>query len=279
MKKVTIITPCRNAERYIIETMESILSQTAFLSGRAELEYIICDGLSSDRTVEIAEGSTAGFRHGTVRIVSQQDRGMYDALSNGLRLATGDICAYLNAGDFYERHALDVVLDLFEARNVEWITGFAAEYNDRSQLVWFSLPFRYRRRFFAWGCYGGLFPAVQQESTFWSSRLNEVIDLEELAQRRLAGDFYLWHQFAQVTELKIVMAYLGGFRRHEGQLSRNMATYRQEIREIVGHRKPGLTDIPLVFLDGLMWMSPPFVKKICNPGGLFSYDHKRREWI
>lgn len=279
MKKVTIITPCRNGERYIGETIDSILSQTAFLSGRAELEYIICDGLSSDRTVEIAKASTAGFRHGSVRIVSQQDKGMYDALANGLKFATGDICAYLNAGDYYGRHALDVVLDLFEAKNVEWITGFATEYNDRSMLVWFSLPFRYRRRQFAWGCYGGILPAVQQESTFWSTRLNDSIDLERLARCQLAGDFYLWHQFGQVADLNIVMAYLGGFRRHQGQLSRNMQLYRQEIKEIVGHRKPRLMDIPLVIFDGLMWYLPPSMKKICNPGGLFCYDHDRQEWI
>ena len=55
MKKISIITPCFNSEKYIKETVESIINQTAVLSQRAELEYVICDGNSSDQTLSIIE--------------------------------------------------------------------------------------------------------------------------------------------------------------------------------------------------------------------------------
>jgi glycosyltransferase involved in cell wall biosynthesis len=279
MKKISIITPCRNAERYIGETIGSVVSQTALLSGRAELEYIICDGLSTDRTVEIAESTTNGFRHGTVRIVKRRDRGMYDALAHGLNMASGDICAYINAGDYYSKHAFDVVLDLFEAKKIKWLTGFSTVYNERSYLVEVYLPFKYRTRFFTNGYYGRLLPHVQQESTFWSVELNSSINYDRLAGFRYAGDFYLWHQFSRNAELKIVAAYLGGFKRHRGQLSENNQAYHREIEVIVGGRKPGVGDRILARFDSIVWKLPPVVKKKFNRDGLYCFDHERQEWV
>jgi hypothetical protein len=278
MKKISIITPCRNAERYLGETIESVVSQTALLSGRAELEYIICDGLSTDRTVEIAKAATNGFRHGTVRIAERQDTGMYDALAHGLTMARGDICAYINAGDYYARHAFDVVLDLFEAKKVKWLTGLSTVYNEQSYLVECYLPFKYRTRFFANGYYGTLLPHVQQESTFWDFELNGSINFERLAMLRYAGDCYLWHQFSQKADLKIVAAYIGGFKRHQGQLSENTGAYRREMDEIIGYAKPGITDRILAACDSVIWKMPPVVKKHFNPNGLYCFDHERQEW-
>jgi FkbM family methyltransferase len=107
--KITIVTPCFNAGKYIHETIESVLNQRAVLSGRVGLEFIICDGKSSDNTVAIAQS----FNHPAVTIVSEKDQGMYEALAKGLVRATGDICAYLNAGDVYAPAAFDAVLDIF----------------------------------------------------------------------------------------------------------------------------------------------------------------------
>ncbi|HUI44927.1 MAG TPA: glycosyltransferase [Nitrospirota bacterium] len=279
MKKISIITPCRNAEKTIGETIESVLTQSALLAGRAELDYVICDGLSTDETVKIAESSTTGFRHGLVRIVSQRDSGMYDALGHGLRMASGNICAYLNAGDYYSKQAFDIVLDLFESNKAKWLTGFSTIYNERSHLVECYLPFKYRARLFACGGYGRMLSFVQQESTFWSAELNSSINFEQLSTYRYAGDFYLWHQFSQSAELKIVAAYIGGFKRHHGQLSEDIDVYYHEMDAITGNHKVGVTDRIVAWFDALMWELPPFVKKYFNPNGLYRYDHERQEWV
>ena len=278
MKKISIVTPCRNAERYIGETIDSVLTQSAFLSGRAELEYFICDGLSTDRTVAIAEAAAKGFRHGAVRVLSRPDHGMYEALAGGLSLATGDICAYINAGDFYAERAFDVVLDIFESGRAEWLTGLSVNYNEQSQLVGISLPYRYRSRLFACGAYGRTLPFLQQESTFWSTRLHQYLDFERLAGFRLAGDYYLWRQFSKHAELKIVLTHLGGFRTHRGQLSRDLPAYREEMSEILDGRRPNPLDYAVACFDAVMWKAPVAWKKRLNPLGLFIYNHAGQRW-
>lgn len=279
MRKISIITPCRNAEHFIGETVDSVLTQTAFQSGRAELEYFICDGFSNDRTVAIVEAAAAGFQHGTVRIVSRPDGGMYEALAGGLRAATGDICAYINAGDFYDKHAFDVVLDIFESGRAEWLTGLSVNYNEQSQLVGVSLPFRYRTRLFECGMYGRLLPFVQQESTFWAARLHRNLDFELLARFRTAGDYYLWHRFARQAELKIVLSHLGGFRTHRGQISQDLQAYRKEMDEILEGRKPTLRDHAWGCFDAVMWKAPFAWKKKLNPQGLFIFSHEEQRWV
>jgi glycosyltransferase involved in cell wall biosynthesis len=277
MIKISIVTPCRNAEKYIRETVESVILQTALLSGRAELEYIICDGFSTDKTVEIAEAAAKGFRYGAVRIVSQPDRGMYDALAKGIKIATGDIVAYLNAGDYYNKYAFDIVLNIFSAKKTQWLTGYSVVYNDRSHVVYSILPYKYRKRFFSCGFYGQQLLHVQQESTFWSSALSPLIDYDKLSNFKYAGDFYLWFQFSRKYDLDIVEAYLGGFRMHKGQLSENMSAYNAEMATII--TKPHMIDHLLVMFDKIMWYAPNTFKKKMNKEGLFRYDHSMQEWV
>jgi len=215
-----------------------------------------------------------------VRILSKPDQGMYEALAGGLRLATGDLCAYINAGDFYAKEAFDVVLDIFASGRAEWLTGLSVNYNEQSQLVGISLPYRYRPRLFACGLYNNrILPFVQQESTFWHSRLHRQLDFERLAGFRLAGDYYLWHQFSRQVELKIVLSHLGGFRTHQGQLSRDLPAYRREMSEILGGRTPNLLDYGLACCDAVMWKAPIAWKKKLNPQGLFIFSNDEQRWL
>ena len=273
MAKISIVTPCVNAERYIEQTVRSVVGQSAFTTGRATLEYLVCDGASRDRTVEIAKN--IGGSH--VTVLSEPDRGMYDALAKGLRCASGDIVAYINAGDYYHPGAFDVVLDVFEQRHVEWLTGYRVEYNERSQIVRVELPYRYRRSLFACGAYNDRqLPFVQQESTFWSARLHRTIPFDQLATFKLAGDFFLWHQFARQCDLTIVRAYLGGFRVHSGQLSGNINAYRAEMEKLAS--KPRLRDRLTWPVDRLVWSAPDLVKRWLNPGRLLFFNHRRNLW-
>lgn len=272
-KRFTIVTPCRNTEKYISETIESIIGQTAIISGRADLEYIVCDGASSDNTVSIIES----YQHPSIELISEPDTGMYNALAKGLKMATGEIVAYLNAGDIYNKYAFDIVLDIFETKDVEWLTGYNVTYNNKSHVVNFDLPFKYRKRLFACGSYCEWLPYVQQESTFWSISLHQFIDLNQLSTFQLAGDYYLWHQFSKKTELKIVSAYLGGFKSHPGQLSEDIKAYCAEVQSIV--KKPMPWDLVLAGMDRLIWASGlRKVKKFFNRSGLFIYDCEKQAW-
>lgn len=273
MKKISIITPCRNSERYIKETIDSVIGQSALLSGRAELEYIICDGGSTDQTVSIIES----YCNKSIKLISEPDSGMYEALSKGLKLASGEIVAYLNAGDYYSKFAFDIVLDIFESKDVKWLTGMNVCYNERSHLVYVFLPFKYRKNFINKGFYCKKMPSIQQESTFWLAELTQYIDFNALSRKRYAGDYYLWTRFSKAADLAIVEAYLGGFKIHKGQLSENIEAYFREVDSMT--ERPRLYDYPLYLFDKTIWYLPGKIKKMFNRDLLFRFDHISQEWL
>lgn len=97
MIKITLITVTYNAEATLGRTLFSVASQNY-----PHIEHIIIDGGSKDRTVEIANN----FAY-LAKVVSEPDKGLYDAMNKGLRLATGDYVCFLNAGD--KLHAPDTL--------------------------------------------------------------------------------------------------------------------------------------------------------------------------
>lgn len=272
INKFSVITVCFNAEKYIEETIQSIIYQRAVIHNRVELEYIICDGGSTDNTLEIIRRYEKEHK---LIVISEKDKGMYDALTKGIKRVTGDVCSYLNAGDLYANTAFDVVLDIMENNQVAWLTGINTFYNDQSQVIAFLVPFRYRNAFVKSGIYGTVLPFIQQESTFWRSELNKTVDLERLRTFKMAGDYYLWNCFASHHQLHIVQSYLGGFKTHSGQLSGNMQLYFKEMNQIAS---PKLLLKALAYFDYLIWILPAGLKKALNKKGFFKYDIVNSVW-
>ena len=96
--KFSVITVCYNAQATIEDTIQSVIAQTYH-----HVEYIIVDGASKDRTLSIINR----YRDRITTVVSEPDKGLYDAMNKGLRLATGDYVCFLNAGDsFHEDDTL-----------------------------------------------------------------------------------------------------------------------------------------------------------------------------
>ena len=103
--KVSIITVCYNCHSIIKDTCMSVLSQTY-----QDYEYIIVDGASKDRTCEIIEEvrCLADAMNVPFQVVSERDKGVYDAMNKGARMAKGEYVLYMNAGDFfYSENALE----------------------------------------------------------------------------------------------------------------------------------------------------------------------------
>lgn len=100
----SIVTVCRNAEQSLGATVESVLNQEPF--GGA-LEHLIIDGASTDGTLAVAG------RYSHLRVLSEPDAGIYDAMNKGVGLARGKYIAILNADDWYEADALRVVAETF----------------------------------------------------------------------------------------------------------------------------------------------------------------------
>ncbi|MDR4931329.1 glycosyltransferase family 2 protein [Segatella bryantii] len=104
--KITVVTVCYNAENDIESTMRSTLEQDY-----VDLEYIIIDGKSKDKTLEIINKVKYENHARNVKVVSEPDQGIYDAMNKGINLATGEFLVFMNAGDFfYDKTTLTKVI-------------------------------------------------------------------------------------------------------------------------------------------------------------------------
>lgn len=118
---VTIVTVAYNSEATIARTIESVLKQTY-----DNIEYIIIDGASQDNTVKVAESYIPAFneRSGrSLKIVSEKDNGMYDALNKGIALANGTIIGSINADDWYEPSAVETMVELYQKEKYDAAWG------------------------------------------------------------------------------------------------------------------------------------------------------------
>lgn len=99
MRKFSIVTVCRNAEKTIERTIRSVIAQTY-----PNKEFVVIDGASSDGTRAILEK----YRDKIDVVVSEPDKGIYDAMNKGVSRATGDYVIFINADDyFYDDRALE----------------------------------------------------------------------------------------------------------------------------------------------------------------------------
>jgi glycosyltransferase involved in cell wall biosynthesis len=137
LPSVSIITVCYNAASTIRDTLRSAREQTY-----TDIEHIVVDGGSRDNTLEVI--SAEGMRG--LRVYSEKDQGIYDAMNKGIALATGDIIGFINADDFYpSTDVLAVVASAFQSSGADCCYGDLCyvQQNNASKTVryWRSAPF------------------------------------------------------------------------------------------------------------------------------------------
>ena len=147
--KLTLITVTFNSAGTLADTIESVFGQDY-----DDYEYIIVDGGSEDGTVEIIKQFEPRFG-GRMRWVSEPDKGMYDAINKGIRMAAGDVVGIINSDDFYHRNDIfRIVNDSFSANpDIQAIYGDVRFVNpdnlDKTVRYYSSRSFRPSR--FKWG--------------------------------------------------------------------------------------------------------------------------------
>lgn len=116
--KISLITVTYNSENTLADTLQSILAQSY-----SNIESIIVDGASKDNTLSIIKKYEPMF-NGKMKWISESDKGLYDAMNKGIKMATGDIIGILNSDDlFMDNNVLEDISIAFNENNIDCLYG------------------------------------------------------------------------------------------------------------------------------------------------------------
>ena len=217
--KVSIITITYNAENTIFNSLNSVFSQSY-----KNIEHIIVDGDSKDNTVKICKE----FNH-ISKLISEPDKGVYDAFNKGIKLATGDVIGFLNADDtFYNENSIQDIVDAFSNNETDIVYGNLDYVNDESKVIrnWISKPYEKGLVKKAW---------MPAHPTFYCKK--EVYD--RLGgyndSFKIAGDFELCLRFLEINNIpsfylnkKVVKMLVGGI--SNSGLKSKLIIFKEELR-------------------------------------------------
>ncbi len=202
--KISIITTNYNTDKYLEKTIKSILNQ----KGNFELEYIIIDGGSTDSSLDIIKKYKDRIRY-----ISEKDKGQSNGINKGLRMATGDIVAFLNADDIYLDNTLQKVVKYFkENPECMWLTGYCKIIDENGKQIKKYIT-EYKNRKLRRFTFDQLLieDCISQPATFWRRKLlDEVGYIDENLHYSMDQD--LWARFAKRYKLHLIQEYLSCFR-------------------------------------------------------------------
>lgn len=208
--RISIITPTLNGEKYLGQTINSVLEQ-----GYPNLEYIVIDGGSTDGTIQLLE--SYGNR---IRWISEPDKGQSDAINKGIEMASGEIIGFLNSDDLYEEGALNIVGEYFsENPNTHWVTG-KCRIIDGSNLEIRKLITAYKNLWLLinWKIILHILNYISQPATFWRKSVSDEFGGFN-NDFNLAMDYDFWLRINQTHSLKVIHRYLASFRLYESSKS------------------------------------------------------------
>ncbi|MCI4642361.1 MAG: glycosyltransferase [Flavobacteriaceae bacterium] len=217
--KISIITISFNATVTIEKTLQSVANQSY-----KNIEHIIVDGGSSDSTLDICHS----YSH-VSKIISEPDKGVYDAFNKGLKLATGNVVGFLNADDvFFNENAVQEIVNAFSANKTDIVYGNLDYVNEEGKVVrnWISKPYEKGLVKKAW---------MPAHPTYYCKK--EVYD--RLGgyndSFKIGGDFELCLRFLEVHEVpsfylnkKLVKMLVGGI--SNSGLKSKWTIYKEELR-------------------------------------------------
>ena len=128
MRKIlSIVTVTFNAEILIEKTIKSLLGQL-----NEEVEYIIVDGFSTDKTLEIIRK----YEERIDKFISEKDLGIYDAMNKGINLSSGEYIFFLNAGDILNCDVINKILELLKKRKIDFLYGNVNQISKEKKVIY-----------------------------------------------------------------------------------------------------------------------------------------------
>jgi glycosyltransferase involved in cell wall biosynthesis len=222
--KISIVTPNFNGEKFLEQTMQSVLSQR---DRNVELEYIVVDACSRDGSMDIINRYRSELAH----VIVEKDRGPFDAINKGFALATGEVVAWLNADDLYCPDALHRVAEAMAGHPEKALCfGHCPIINEKGEEIRVGIT-RFKEMFFP---VSSRFMVqsinyISQPATFF--RRKAVQKAGPLSDRfRCAWDYdFITRVWRHGGAQRLNLPALSQFRWHEGSLSGRF--FRQQFRE------------------------------------------------
>jgi glycosyltransferase involved in cell wall biosynthesis len=157
---ISIVTVCRNSADTISRAFDSVLQQEY-----RHVDYVVVDGASSDRTLDVVKEYEAKFLSSgfQFRWISEPDKGIYDAMNKGIAMAQGDIINTLNSDDFYEPDTLRIMAAACSAHpEVGIFYGLLRVLMQGQEL----LIYRYKYEHYLLNLRSGVYSAAQHPTCF-----------------------------------------------------------------------------------------------------------------
>ncbi len=247
--KVSIVTATYNSSKTVEETIKSVLNQTY-----KDYEYLIIDGMSKDNTLDLVRKYEPLFE-GRMKVFSEKDKGIYDAMNKGFHRSTGDVLMLINSDDlFAKQDAIELVVKEFEkhpeADGVYANLYYVSQNNiDNIVRVWKTGEQKPMRK--------GWLPA---HPTFYVKReCYEKYGYFNLTYP-LAADFELMLRFVEKHHIKLqyLPEYLVKMRLGGATSKSIQNVYRQDVETIRAFKENGLPGGSFMYL---FWRYLPKVKQ------------------
>jgi len=226
--KISIVTPNYNYGRFLQRALDSVVAQISTIGHRPStfsVEHIVIDGASTDESVAILESHRVRFSDNeryTFRYISEKDAGQTDAINKGLRLATGDFVAWLNADEFYNPGGLAAI-----AAAATRFPGYGLYHGEPVFTDADCKPLRIRRahpfsRFVLlwYGCY------IASCCTFWRRELLGAVGYLDPSYKVIMDGEYWTRLMTNGVRFKFVPAAIASFVWHDTNVSAVFAQRR-----------------------------------------------------
>ncbi|NPD82430.1 glycosyltransferase [Prevotella sp. PINT] len=258
--KISIITSCYNRESTIRGAIDSVMSQDY-----PDIEYIIVDGSSTDKSLEIIKemerlSKEAGFRSThpgfEMKVISEPDGGMYEALNKGIRMATGDIIGLVHSDDFlYSGETVSHIAERFRESHADFLYGDGLFVNhERTGKVvrnWIGGKYRLWKVRHGWlplhpTCY--IRRSVMERKGLYNESYKIAADSDLLFRYLVGGDLSVTYLPEYIVRMR-----MGGL---STDSARRRQMWREDVRMYSSH---GMNPV-LMKIEKMLWKVPQFIE-------------------
>lgn len=231
----SIITVCFNSEKTIERTIKSVLGQS-----NQDYEYILVDGASTDKTLDIIRRYEPLFQ-GKMKLISEPDRGIYDAMNKGIQASQGELIGIVNSDDYYEKDALDKIVKAYEGYEYSIIYGLVRWVLDGKEVMVFSKNHEFLEK-----------DMITHPSCFITKKLYERFGVYSL-KYPYSADYEFMLRVKKEKEIKFIETYDIITNFSIGGVSNSVKAYRDTLKLLHEYRL--IPDRKYYFQMGKSWLA------------------------